>query len=85
MDAGNAQFSANYVTGSSFLYPYGVVRHLPNKLLVAQLRQGERKQDFKYKDLLYHLQSRGMIGFRQTARSSHRHRPAGRYQNMERR
>lgn len=37
---------------------------------VSQLRQEGRKQDFKYRGFTAHLQGKGMIGFRRTARSS---------------
>lgn len=37
---------------------------------VSQLIQEARKQDFKYRGMVAHLQGKGMIGFRKSARSS---------------
>ena len=61
----------NYYEASNDLtYPYGILKHLPNKFLVKSLNQGQRKQEFRYKDLVFNLKGRGMIGFRQFAKSS---------------
>ncbi|MDY3488842.1 polymorphic toxin type 23 domain-containing protein [Riemerella anatipestifer] len=59
-------------------YPFVEMDRVAQSYAVAQLQQtfdngGKniiRKQDFRYRGLLSHLQGRGMIGFRQTARSS---------------
>jgi RHS repeat-associated protein len=51
-------------------YPFVELDRLANSYGVAQLRQLGRKQDFKYRGAISHLQGRGMIGYRKTARSS---------------
>ncbi|WP_054512114.1 RHS repeat-associated core domain-containing protein [Chryseobacterium sp. ERMR1:04] len=51
-------------------YPYVQVEHMPQNFLVTQLKEQGRKQDFKYRDLIVNLHGKGVIGFRQTARSS---------------
>lgn len=55
-------------------FPYMEIDKLSNSFVVAQLRQEVshnqiRKQDFRYRGFTTHLQGKGMIGFRQTARS----------------
>ncbi|WP_418122352.1 RHS repeat-associated core domain-containing protein [Chryseobacterium sp. PTM-20240506] len=55
-------------------YPYIEVNKFSGLYAVSQLLQttnnGVRKQDFRYRGFVSHLQGRGSIGFRQTARSS---------------
>ena len=59
-------------------YPYVELDKISQSYAISQVRQdivanGEnkvRKQDFRYRGLITHLQGKGMIGFRQTARSS---------------
>ncbi|WP_260394441.1 polymorphic toxin type 23 domain-containing protein [Riemerella anatipestifer] len=51
-------------------YPYISLNKVNQSYVVSNLYQEGRKQDFRYRGLLSHLQGRGMIGFRQTARSS---------------
>ncbi|MEN2436738.1 SpvB/TcaC N-terminal domain-containing protein, partial [Weeksellaceae bacterium A-14] len=59
-------------------YPYVELERVSQSYAVSQLRQTIpvngvneiRKQDFRYRGLITHLQGKGMIGFRQTARSS---------------
>jgi len=51
-------------------YPYMELDKVSQSYAVSQLRQEGRKQDFKYRGFLTHLQGSGMLGFRQTARSS---------------
>lgn len=59
-------------------YPYVELEKVAQSYAVSQLRQSItvggiekiRKQDFRYRGFLAHLQDRGMIGFRQSARSS---------------
>lgn len=52
------------------LYPYLEMDKVSKSYVVSQLRQEGRKQDFKYRGFLSHMQGRGMMGFRQTAKSS---------------
>lgn len=51
-------------------YPYMEMDKVSQSFAVSQLTQEGRKQDFRYRGLITHLQGRGMIGFRQTARST---------------
>lgn len=51
-------------------YPYVQVEHMPQNFIVTQLREEGRKQDFKYRDLIVNLHGKGVIGYRQTARST---------------
>ena len=51
-------------------YPYMEMDKVSQSYVVSQLLQDNRKQDFLYRGMVAHLQGRGMIGFRQTARSS---------------
>lgn len=52
-------------------YPYMELDRISQSYVVSQIRQaGFRKQDFRYRGLITHLRGKGMIGFRQSARSS---------------
>ncbi|PKF74499.1 RHS repeat-associated core domain-containing protein [Chryseobacterium sp. PMSZPI] len=51
-------------------YPYINISENTNYSVVSRLTQGERKQDFRYRDLVGHLNGKGMIGFKQSARST---------------
>ncbi|REC49015.1 RHS repeat-associated core domain-containing protein [Chryseobacterium pennipullorum] len=51
-------------------YPYMELASAQQSYAVSQIQQTGKKQDFRYRGLLAHLQGRGMVGFRQTARSS---------------
>ncbi|MDV3661060.1 hypothetical protein CMU70_11380 [Elizabethkingia anophelis] len=51
-------------------FPYIEVDKVSESYAVSQLRQEGKIQDFKYRGLVAHLQGRGIIGFRQSARSS---------------
>ena len=56
-------------------YPYMELEKVSPSYAVSQLRQiispsQTRKQDFRYRGFVTHLQGKGMIGFRKTARSS---------------
>ncbi|PWN64736.1 RHS repeat-associated core domain-containing protein [Chryseobacterium oncorhynchi] len=59
-----------YQTVKKEKYPYMELKNALQSFAVSQLEQSGKKQDFLYRGLLVHLQGRGMIGFRQTARSS---------------
>lgn len=52
------------------LFPYFELEQIPLSFVVSQLKQEGRKQDFRYRGFLSHLQGKGMIGFRQSSRSS---------------
>lgn len=56
-------------------YPFMELDKISQSYAVSQLRQvmpdnTMRKQDFRYRGFITHLQGKGMVGFRQTARSS---------------
>lgn len=51
-------------------YPYIELNKVYQTFTVSQLRNSGRKQDFRYRGLISHFRGKGMIGFRQTARSS---------------
>ncbi|EQB90593.1 RHS repeat-associated core domain-containing protein [Elizabethkingia anophelis] len=51
-------------------FPYIEMDKVSGSYAVAQLIQEARKQDFKYRGMVAHLQGKGMIGFRRSARSS---------------
>lgn len=51
-------------------YPYFSLNRLDQSYAVSQLRQEGRKQDFRYRGMIGHLQGKGMMGYHQTARSS---------------
>lgn len=70
LDAGNSNTSNFYQSNSDGIYPYAYLKNLISKAVVTQLSQENRIQDFRYRDLVSHFQGRGIIGFRQTARSS---------------
>lgn len=66
----------NFYAGvNSEKYPYMELDKVAQSYAVSQLRQEiapnqVRKQDFRYRGFITHLQGKGMIGFRKTARSS---------------
>ncbi|MCL1666561.1 hypothetical protein M2T82_00645 [Elizabethkingia ursingii] len=51
-------------------FPYIEMDKVSGSYAVAQLIQEARKQDFRYRGMVAHLQGKGMIGFRKSARSS---------------
>jgi RHS repeat-associated protein len=51
-------------------YPYVEMDKLTQTYAVSQLRMLGKKQDFRYRGYIAHLQGRSAVGFRQTARSS---------------
>lgn len=59
-----------YKSSKKEKYPYMELDKVPQAFAVLQLQQEGRKQDFRYRGMMAHLQGRGMIGFRQTVRSS---------------
>ncbi|WP_370901325.1 T6SS effector amidase Tae4 family protein [Chryseobacterium gossypii] len=60
----------SYLETNTVTYPYVNIKENLNYHVVSKLTQGERKQEFRYRDLIGHLHGRGIIGFRQTARST---------------
>ncbi|WP_123862146.1 SpvB/TcaC N-terminal domain-containing protein [Chryseobacterium artocarpi] len=60
----------SYLETTTVNYPYVNIKENLNHYVVSKLTQGERKQEFRYRDLIGHLQGKGIIGFRQTARST---------------
>nr|WP_315026465.1 RHS repeat-associated core domain-containing protein [uncultured Chryseobacterium sp.] len=71
------EIDANDVTTAKFYkpttiqtYPYVQIEHMPQNFIVTQLREEGRKQDFKYRDLIVNLHGKGVIGYRQAARST---------------
>ena len=58
------------VKNKTLKFPYVEMDKVSQSYAVSQLRQERRKQDFKYLGFTAHLQGKGMIGFRQSARSS---------------
>ncbi|MGL6127709.1 MAG: FG-GAP repeat domain-containing protein [Chryseobacterium artocarpi] len=60
----------SYLETTTVNYPYVNIKENLNHYVVSKLTQGERKQEFRYRDLTGHLQGKGIIGFRQTARST---------------
>lgn len=52
------------------LYPYVELGRMSRTLVVSQLKQGNRKQDFKYRGFVTNVLGKGMIGFRKSARST---------------
>ncbi|AZB18817.1 type IV secretion protein Rhs [Chryseobacterium indologenes] len=54
----------------SVQYPFVNITENINYNVVTRLIQGERKQEFRYRDLIGNLHGKGMIGFRQTSRST---------------
>lgn len=51
-------------------YPYFSLNRVDQSYAVSQLRQDGRKQDFRYRGMMGHLQGKGMMGYHQIARSS---------------
>jgi len=60
----------SYVSSNPVLYPYTNTLENYNSFLVSRIIQGSRKQDFRYRDLIGHLQGKGIVGFRQLAKST---------------
>jgi RHS repeat-associated protein len=67
---GTENIYKSYYDTNAVFYPYANITENLNYDVVSRLIQGERKQDFRYRDMIGHLQGRGMIGFRQSARST---------------
>lgn len=60
----------SYYDTNPLPYPYVNITENVNYDVVSKLTQGARKQDFRYRDMIGHLQGKGMLGFRQSARST---------------
>ena len=59
-----------YATSKQENYPFVEVEQINKSYVVSQIKQGNLKQDFRYRGMVTHLLGRGMVGFRKTARSS---------------
>lgn len=59
-----------YNTVKKEQYPYVEMDRLPRSFVVSQLKQENKKQDFKYRGFVAHVLGKGMLGFRKSARSS---------------
>ncbi|WP_177175287.1 RHS repeat-associated core domain-containing protein [Chryseobacterium taichungense] len=70
LDANDPATANFYKPTTIQTYPYVQVEHMPQNFIVTQLREEGRKQDFKYRDLVINLHGKGVIGYRQTARST---------------
>lgn len=62
--------SSIYGTVKKEQYPYLEMDRLAQTFAVSQIKVLNRKQDFRYRGFITHLQGKGSIGFRQVARSS---------------
>ncbi|HBT73570.1 MAG TPA: hypothetical protein DEB37_15385 [Lysinibacillus sp.] len=60
----------SYYESNPLPYPYVNITENVNYEVVSRLTQGARKQEFRYRDMLGHLQGKGILGFRQSARST---------------
>lgn len=78
VDYGKTVSNYTYFPIKKEKYPYVEIENFEPNLLVERISQSItvngytkiRKQDFRYRGFITHLQGKGMIGFRQTARSS---------------
>ncbi|MGH1519543.1 SpvB/TcaC N-terminal domain-containing protein [Chryseobacterium sp. JK1] len=70
LDANDTATAKFYKPTTIQTYPYVQVEHMPQNFIVTQLKEEGRKQDFKYRDLIVNLHGKGVIGYRQTARST---------------
>lgn len=51
-------------------YPYFSLQRADQSFAVLQLKQADRKQDFRYRGMTGHFEGKGMMGFLQSARST---------------
>ena len=70
LDANDTATAKFYKATTIQNYPYVQVEHMPQNFIVTQLKEEGRKQDFKYRDLIVNLHGKGVIGYRQAARST---------------
>ncbi|WFB70004.1 RHS repeat-associated core domain-containing protein [Chryseobacterium sp. WX] len=70
IDANDATTAKFYKPTTIQTYPYVQVEHMPQSFIVTQLKEEGRKQDFKYRDLIVNLHGKGVMGYRQAARST---------------
>lgn len=68
-----SQDNTFYKPVKSEMFPFGEIERIPLSSVVYQLKQSSGMvsiaQDFRYRGFLTHYQGKGMIGFRQSARS----------------
>lgn len=60
----------SYLDINTVSYPYVSIKENVNHYVVSKLIQDQRRQEFRYRDLIGNLHGKGIIGFRQTARST---------------
>lgn len=60
----------SYSDTNAVNYPYANVKENLKYYVVTKLTQDQRRQEFRYRDLVGNLHGRGIIGFRQMARST---------------
>lgn len=60
----------SYYDSNPVEYPYANIIDNINYDVVSKVIQGSRKQDFRYRDMIGHMQGGGILGFRQSARST---------------
>lgn len=70
LDAGNTNTVDFYQSKNDYTYPFGTLKNIISKSVVTQLQQANRLQDFRYRSLISHFQGRGIMGFKQVARST---------------
>lgn len=66
----NGNVYKSYYNTNPVSYPYSNILENINYSVVSKLIQGGRWQEFRYRDFIGNLNGRGVIGFRQTARST---------------
>jgi len=66
----NGNVYKSYYSTNPVSYPYTNILENINYNVVTKLIQGGRWQEFRYRDFIGNLNGRGIIGFRQTARST---------------
>ena len=59
-----------YAQTKKEIFPYVELERMSKTFVVSQLKQGNRKQDFKYRGFVTNVLGKGMIGFRKSARST---------------
>lgn len=66
----NSNIYKSYYNTNPVSYPYSNILENINYSVVSKLIQGGRWQEFRYRDFIGNLNGRGIIGFRQIARSN---------------
>ncbi|SUP53543.1 Cell wall-associated polypeptide CWBP200 [Weeksella virosa] len=66
----DASSDNTFYKSESLTYPYFDPQRMPKNYVIAQLQQENKKQDFLYRGMMIHLRGKGLIGFRQQAKST---------------